>query len=351
MEQLLYCRNGHLWDSTDGGTNWKKLSAIVPGSGVMAATFLAGSRTTLVAAVADKGLYRSTNAGKTWTAVTSGLPHLVVTDVVANPSVANTLWATLEAGSAGQTGAVVKSTNGGLNWAVLAGGLPAVNNPSPEFRSRFRSIGVDKTGTVLVTSDNSWSGHTTYRSTTGGTSWTVVLRPSTAPASAYSETADGTEVAFDPRSNSRIYLANSERIVRSDNTGSTWTDLGSKPSALGGFTGTGFSGLVSTDIAFNPARPSQVALCAMDGGNPLWSNNGGQSWTRPLAFWDSWGGCYDVAFSGPDSAWVLLGQANGFNGIARTADGGATWAVAEGAASGLPSPARPLRRRVHRDLH
>ena len=93
MEQLLYCRNGHLWDSTDGGTNWKKLSAIVPGSGVMAATFLAGSRTTLVAAVADKGLYRTTNAGKTWTAVTSGLPHLVVTDVVANPSVANTLWA------------------------------------------------------------------------------------------------------------------------------------------------------------------------------------------------------------------------------------------------------------------
>ena len=328
---------GTVWESNNGGANWAKKSAVVPGVGVVAATFLAGSRTNLVVAVKGRGIYRSTDAGATWATANSGLPHLVVSDLVANPSSASTLWATLEAGPAAEVGAVVKSTNGGVSWTVLGGGLPATQNATPEFRSRFRSIAADRTGNVLVTSDNNWSTHKTYRSTNGGTSWSVVLDPGNAPPSAYSETADGTEIAFDPRSDSRIYLANSERIVRSDNTGSTWSELGSKPSALGGFTGNGFSGLVATNISINPSRTSQIALCAMDGGNPLWSNNGGQSWTRPLKSWDGWGGCYDAAFSGPNNAWVLLGQANGFNGIARSTDGGTNWSVVEGAANGLPA--------------
>ena len=66
------------------------------------------------------------------------------------------------------------------------------------------------------------------------------------------------------------------------------------------------------------------------------STNGGSSWTRPLAFWDAWGGCFDATFNGASNAWVLLGQANGFNGIARTTNGGVSWSVAEGAAAGLP---------------
>ena len=122
-----FCKDqlGTVWDSANGGTTWTKLATIQPQGSIVAATFLAGSRSTLVAAVADKGMFRSTDAGKTWVAVNSGLPHLNVTDVIANPRNANVLWATLESGPNGETGFVVKSTNGGQSWVALAGGLPA----------------------------------------------------------------------------------------------------------------------------------------------------------------------------------------------------------------------------------
>src|SRR5947207_3947727 len=90
--------------STDSGTTWVNLAqntflrqrfcrlAIVPGSGVgVAASVLFAATTGGPTSLA--GLYRSTDAGVTWTRLTSGLPpNAMATDVVLDPINPSTVY-------------------------------------------------------------------------------------------------------------------------------------------------------------------------------------------------------------------------------------------------------------------
>ena len=83
----------------------------------------------------ERGLYKTTDGGKTWRKLTNGLPDDDRTgagDVVMDPVNPNILYAstwarirkpyTFESG--GPNGGLFKSTNGGESWTKLAGGLP-----------------------------------------------------------------------------------------------------------------------------------------------------------------------------------------------------------------------------------
>lgn len=80
----------------------------------------------------DRGLYKTTDGGKTWKAVLSISENTGVTDVVMDPRDSNVLYAasyqrrrhvwTLVHG--GPESAVYKSVDGGANWTKLTSGLP-----------------------------------------------------------------------------------------------------------------------------------------------------------------------------------------------------------------------------------
>jgi photosystem II stability/assembly factor-like uncharacterized protein len=84
----------------------------------------------------ERGLYKTTDGGKTWRKLTGGLPDDDRTgagDLIMDPTNPNILyvstWARIRKPyvfeSGGPDGGVFKSTNGGESWTKLAGGLPS----------------------------------------------------------------------------------------------------------------------------------------------------------------------------------------------------------------------------------
>ena len=66
-------------------------------------------------------VFKSTDAGLTWTNVTSGLPSRTITSVSIYPTDPNEVFLTF---SGFGTNKVYKSSNGGTNWVSISGNLP-----------------------------------------------------------------------------------------------------------------------------------------------------------------------------------------------------------------------------------
>jgi photosystem II stability/assembly factor-like uncharacterized protein len=129
---------------------------------------------------AERGVYRSTDGGKTWTRVLSKDENTGAIDLAFDPDNSKTVYATLwnvrrpawnaYAPITGPGGGIYKSTDGGVTWKELSGnGLPA---------GKLGRIGVDvvkgehgKRVYALIDADRS-SG--LYRSDDGGDNWNLV---------------------------------------------------------------------------------------------------------------------------------------------------------------------------------
>ena len=115
------------------------------------------------------GLYKSIDAGKTWTQL--GLPSPAAASLSIDP-VSGAIY--VGAVLTGSSGAVFKSTDGGTTWTPLKNGIGSLgpyvrvdpNNPSTVYAFDGNSPG---TGTVY------------YRSTDSGATWTTVTIPNLCP--------------------------------------------------------------------------------------------------------------------------------------------------------------------------
>jgi len=126
----------------------------------------------LWAAGGDRGLYRTTDGGKTWKAVLTVDEHTGAADVLLDPTNPKIVYAaTLERErraysyvGGGPGSGIWKSTDGGDTWARLTDGLPA---------SDMGRIGLDvcltQPNTLYAVVEGSEQG--VYRSDDGGSSW------------------------------------------------------------------------------------------------------------------------------------------------------------------------------------
>lgn len=117
-----------LFKSTDAGGTWTMVSSIVS-----VTTLVVDPRnsSTLYAGT-NQGVLKSTNGGTSWIEVNKGLPDGSVNRLVIDPLTPSTLYAVMLTGSTGgipSTGpfvtAIFKTTNGGGSWNALDTGLPA----------------------------------------------------------------------------------------------------------------------------------------------------------------------------------------------------------------------------------
>jgi photosystem II stability/assembly factor-like uncharacterized protein len=258
-----------VYKSTDAGKTWKHVGL----AGVQAVSRIrvdhANPDLVYVAAFgkpfapsAERGVYRSTNGGKTWTRVLFRNDSTGAVDLVVDPLNPNVLYAALwqayrtpwSMSSGGAGSGLFKSTDGGDTWTELT------RNPGMP-KGVIGKIGVTASpaapGRVWAMVENDDGG--LFRSDDGGATWKRVNdeRKLRQRAFYYSR------LYSDPKLKDRVYVLN-VNFHRSDDGGSTFERV-SAPH--GDF----------HDLWIDPADNDRF-ISANDGGGTV-TTDGGHSWT------------------------------------------------------------------------
>lgn len=117
----FYVARQSIYRSTDNGGNWTAISGNVNGTSAVREMCISQSDPNIMFATSSSSVFKSTDAGATWTNVTSGLPSRTITSVSVHPTDASVVMLTF---SGFGTNKVYKSTNGGSSWVSVSGNLP-----------------------------------------------------------------------------------------------------------------------------------------------------------------------------------------------------------------------------------
>lgn len=168
-----------------------------------------------------RGLFKTTDGGKSWTKLTQGLPDDGKTgaiDLVMDSKNPNTLYVAMyhrlrqpwHFHSGGPNGGIYKSTDGGKSWTKLSQGLP------PGETGRIGLAIYQKNPKILMalveaeqTGDLSKPGSGVYRSEDGGKNWTYVNTYNNRPFY-YSQ------IRINPHDDQRVYLLTTRFMVSED---------------------------------------------------------------------------------------------------------------------------------------
>jgi photosystem II stability/assembly factor-like uncharacterized protein len=171
----------------------------------------------------DRGLYKTTDGGKTWKQIITISENTGVTDVVIDPSNPDTLYAaswqrrrhfyTLING--GPESAIYKSTDAGNTWTKLRSGLP----PGDLGRIGL-SVSPAETDVVYATVEASGNLSGIFRSNDRGATWER-MSPNIAQGMYYGQ------IVADPKNVDRVYIPNVIFQV-SDDGGRTQKPLGER---------------------------------------------------------------------------------------------------------------------------
>ena len=212
----------------------------------------------------ERGLFRSTDGGQTFQKVLYKDENTGASDVKIDPSHPDTIYACLweerqgpweNAAWAGTNGGIFKSTDGGDTWTQLAKGLPAVVQAyvaiAPSNPNRLYSTAAGLQGVGI------------YRSDDTGESWTRIT-DDPRPASRIGG-GDLSVPRVDPKNPDVVYIT-STVSWKSIDGGKTWNALRGAP-----------GGDDYQNIWINPNNPDIIALASDQGA--VISVNGGESWS------------------------------------------------------------------------
>lgn len=183
-------RNTHygigVYKTTDGGNSWQATGLsflLTDGDASLIRKIIVNpANSNEVIACGVNGMYRSTDAGQTWTLVQNGL----FWDMLEDPTTPSTLYAAtgwVMTSNLGATG-IYKSTNFGQTWSVLPSGIPATGTAQ---RVKLAIAPSDPNYIYALTTDVFSGLHGIYKTTNGGSSWNYI-----SPLLNVLESGDGT---------------------------------------------------------------------------------------------------------------------------------------------------------------
>ncbi len=293
---MLNPSNAGICQSLDTAKTWAKKGNF---AGTCLSLAVSPSDPNLLIAGDRTGIFRSTDAGGTWTAYSVGGTEIYGLEF--HPTTPSIVYAAGKMPYSSYTVmAFFKSTNSGLNWTATP--LHTVNNGTA------LSLAVDRTNpnTVYIGGNISGSPNITkvYKTTNGGTSFTDVSNGFSAlgyPVNA---------LKVHPTNPNIVYSTNFyEGIYRTTNGGTNWALV--------------FSGIFFTNLAASPASPNT----AYAGKDTLIykTTNGGATW---FIAGTGYGGVYKLPRS------LVAGQSmgnllyTGDNvGVSKSLNGGASWTL------------------------
>lgn len=207
--------------STDGGQTWNTtgLTFSIGQAARIGAVHVVASNTQVIIAASRNGIFRSTNGGLNWSGVQSGSFNMLAPD----PQNPNTIFA----GTGGNLGRIWRSRDAGLTWTMVTTGLP--NSGTNRVEIAVSAQDSNYVYAVFSASNNGFFG--LYRSIDAGDSWTQM---STTPnILGWSATGSGTggqgwydlALAVNPTNKQQIFVGG-VNVWRSNNGGASWTCVG-----------------------------------------------------------------------------------------------------------------------------
>ena len=240
-----------VFKTTNGGRTWTAMNNGLTLFNVLAMVIDPSTPATLYVAIGSgfqsgTGVYKSTDGGVTWIRRSTGILHTELISLAIVPSAPNTLYLGVSPCCSGGGSRIYKTTDGADNWALIPNALPV----SPV------SIVVDPLNHSTIYVADATSQGALYKSTNSGASFDKFTLAPNSPVR---------WVAVSPHTAGLVYATLDQGLFRSTDGGANWTQL---PSRFG-------------KIYFDPVSPTTVYLLA--GGftnSPLFkSTDNGQTWT------------------------------------------------------------------------
>ncbi len=238
-----------LFRSVDAGATWTKIAAKTDVGTYIARVVIPEAGSTYMLIASNRGVVRSEDGGNTWTVT---LPGLWCTDLAIDPWAPSTVYAAIY----GQ--GIWKSTSGGASWTPLAGGLPTTGF------ARINLAVMKGNSQVVYASVSDPGGNLfgMYRTFDGGTTWThLTATPNFLGGQGYYDNV----LIVDPANANRCmaggtfpYRAGFAGVIVTTDGGLHWSD-------------------VTEGIDGSQVHPDQHAL-AFGADNALWLGNDGGVW-------------------------------------------------------------------------
>jgi len=263
-----------IYKSTDAGKTWTHLG-LRDGQQIPALAIDPRDPNKVFAAVLghpygpneERGIYRSTDGGQTWQKVISKDENTGGSDVEIDPANPDVVYASMwearegpwEDGNKfdGPGGGLFKSTDGGANWHPLTNGLPK------DLAQIYVAIAPSNPGRLYATVASASGKLGVYRSDDAGDAWSQITedpRPSGRIGG-----GDLPIPRVDPKDPDLVYVA-STVCMRSTDGGKTWSGFRGAP-----------GGDDYQNLWLNPNNGSIILLVADQGA--IVTVNGGASWS------------------------------------------------------------------------
>ena len=289
-----------IYRSSDGGETWTHLGLENTASIGRVRLHPTDPNTAYVAAVGnlwkatpDRGLYKTTDAGRTWTRVLFVDTLTGVTDVVIDPRDPNVVYAATYQrirsafgfNGGGPGSALWKSMDGGATWSRLENGIPADDKGRIQF-----DISRSNPNVLIALIEYGTGGPTgTYRTEDGGATWRMVSRNNPRPMYF-------SKPFIDPTTDQRVWELG-VTVYKSEDGGATFENMPNSPAYDVG---------LKTDhhtLWIDPSNPRHTILGGDGGLNESWDL--GLTYTRlnniPI------GQFYRIAVDDRDPYWIYGG--------------------------------------------
>ncbi|MFN3561802.1 MAG: T9SS type A sorting domain-containing protein [Chloroherpetonaceae bacterium] len=363
--------------STDGGNTWSQTGlnwSLEEYKAIQRIVINPKNSQTLYTATSD-GVYKSTNGGATWT-LSLNVPAAM--DIVINPIDTSVLYAACGQLNTAPNPGLYKTTDAGATWTKLSGGLPTTNfgRTALALYAAPRFIGYTEVVYAGIGHAQTRGVHGVYRTTNGGTTWTLQSTEQYAASQSWYDNA----IAVHPE-NPNIVFASGLDFYKSTDGGTTlvrksqWYAYFQGVVEPGGEEGSPvYAHADHHAIVFHPFNPNRMFLATdggifetTDGGETFRGRNGGYQTTQIYNGFASSLSDSNLAYAGlqdngtlkyegtrawnkvfgGDGGWCAINAQNTqtayleyvYLDIYRTTNGGATWTSATNGIEGGSSNA------------